>query len=136
MSHFVRLACLIPFAASVFAATVASAAAETDISEPVLRLPPAETAPVIDGEIGEEEWADAWMMEGSVGSGDQALEERRAWAYITYDKQNLYVAIRSATRPGGKLYMWEHDPDEAIMRQDGIELWVAPLEPMPTLPSS
>ena len=96
--------------------------------QPTLRLPPIKVAPVIDGEIGEAEWSRAWMMEGSSGSGDQALEERRAWAYLTYDQQNLYVAIRSATRPGGKLYMWEHDPDEAIMRQDGIELWVAALD--------
>jgi hypothetical protein len=128
MPRLVRFPCLVLAGAFVAAVPVVSGAAEVDFTEPVLRLPPARTAPVIDGEIGEVEWANAWMMEGSVGSGDQALEERRAWAYITYDKQHLYLAIRSATRPGGKLYMWDHDPDEAVMRQDGVELWVAPLE--------
>lgn len=113
-----------------FILALPAAAAERPVDsllEPVLRLPPAAKAPVIDGRIDEKEWADAAMMEGSVGSADQALEERRAWAYITYDKDNLYVAIRSVTRPGGKLFIWDHDPDEALMRMDGVEIWVAPL---------
>ena len=101
--------------------------ATVNLREPVLRLPPAQAAPSIDGEIGAQEWAGAWMMEGSVGHADQALEQRPAWAYLTYDRENLYVAIKSATRPGGKLHIWEHDPDEAILGMDGIEVWIAEL---------
>jgi len=101
-----------------------------NLRQPVLRLPPTARAPVIDGKIGEAEWAGAWMMEGAVGSADQNLEQRKAWAYIAYDREHLYLAIRSATRPGGKLHIWEHDPDEALLNMDGVEFWVAaPYDP-------
>jgi len=105
----------------------AAEAPAMDLLEPQLRLPPARKAPVVDGEIGDAEWAGAWVCEGSTGSADQALEERRAWAYLTYDKENVYFAVKSETRPDGRLWMWPHDPDEAIMQMDGIEIWAAAL---------
>ena len=108
----------------------AEGAAGSNLREPVLRLPPTAKAPVIDGKIEEAEWAGAWMMEGSVSAGDQNLEQRPSWAYIGYDKENLYLAIRTATRPGGKLTMWEHDPDEWLGALDNVEFWIsAPATP-------
>jgi hypothetical protein len=110
-------------------ATDGQPAAE-NLRQPVLRLPPTAKAPVIDGKIAEAEWAGAWMMEGSVSAGDQNLEQRPSWAYIGYDKENLYLAIRTATRPGGKLAMWPHDPDEWRAEMDNVEFWVsAPATP-------
>ncbi len=126
--HTLRPVLLLSILLGLSSAVLSEDTQEVNDRQPVLRLPPASKTPVIDGVINDDEWAGAWMMEGSTGSGDQALDERRAWAYITYDKHNLYVAIKSDTRPGGELYMWEHDPAEAIMSQDGIELWVAALE--------
>ena len=62
MIRLVRLLCLLLFGASVTAAPFVSGAAEVDFTEPVLRLPPIRTAPVIDGEIGEEEWGSAILV--------------------------------------------------------------------------
>jgi hypothetical protein len=120
----------VPAAVAAEKPAAATSPPAVNLREPVLRLPPTAKAPVIDGKIEAAEWAGAWMMEGSVSSGDQNLEQRLASAYIGYDKENLYLAIRSATRPGGKLCMWEHDPDEWLSALDNVEFWVsAPATP-------
>ena len=100
---------------------------------PIVRMGLCRQAPVIDGVISDEEWADALVMAGTACSRYSNLEQRRGWAYFAFDAKRLYFGIKTETQPGGRLYYWPHRPDLFTGRADGIELWIAPL-PSPKEP--
>jgi len=125
--HHGRLAVL-RLAALVSVIAAASAGGQAVQGKgPIVRLRPCTKAPVIDGAITEDEWAEALVMAGTATSGGSHLEQRKGWAYFTFDAKNLYFGIKTETQPGGRLYYWPHRPDEYTGRADGIELWAAPL---------
>ena len=84
---------------------------------PSLRLGSTPTPPTIDGVISPGEWARAFQGTGFLRYGRVRTMDAVAVTYwFTYDKENLYFAIRQATPPSGRIRgrkrVTEQMPDE------------------------
>lgn len=64
-----------------------------------LGIPRAQTTPALDGSIDENEWRDAFAITGVVNQFDVMLSPHQATFWVKYDDGNLYLAVRSETRP-------------------------------------
>lgn len=105
-----------------------------EYSTPQIRLPLAPKAPVIDGKINAEEWQNAGRMEG-FGRG-KSLAPMQAGFWVSGDNNNLYIAVRSETPPGGKL-MSRANPapgvtDARPFMDDSVEIVVDPFRALGT----
>lgn len=82
-------------------------------------VPQAAVAPVVDGTVGEDEWAGALRL---VGAG-RPVDARRAELLMKWDAGNMYLAMKSVTAPCGKL---NFTPGGQPAMNDSIELWFDP----------
>ncbi len=82
-------------------------------------VPQTAQKPVIDGRIDATgEWSNALVISGAGGEIDQ----RKSQVYFSWDPDWLYVGMKSETPPYGKLVV----SGNAVIHDDGIELWFAP----------
>ncbi len=75
------------------------------VTEMQIAVPRAVKPPVIDGKIGDEEWAMATVLEPGVGAANigQRLKARQgALFYLAWDPENIYYAVRIPMREGEK----------------------------------
>lgn len=112
--------------------------AAIQMQEPQLRLPLMGKAPVIDGVIHPEEWDGASQMQGFTRFYEEGglikgggLTPQKGEFWLGADEQNLYVAVRTETPPGGKLLARANPVDggasiNAVFADDAIEVRVIP----------
>ncbi|MFP4027975.1 MAG: glycoside hydrolase domain-containing protein [Candidatus Brocadiia bacterium] len=86
---------------------------------------PFEEAPTIDGKIAEGEWDRAVHTNLFVGWKRLPFEPRHAAGWMGFDKENLYIAVRSAARPTGLLANKKID-DGRLIQDSDIEIWIDP----------
>ena len=60
-------------------------------------------APSIDGKIDDTEWAGASKIIAVHRVNEFALEPRQGYTLLSYDKDNLYIAMSTELPPDGKL---------------------------------
>jgi glycosyl hydrolase family 123/concanavalin A-like lectin/glucanase superfamily protein len=99
--------------------------AETEISSPPMKSPPA-----IDGTISLDEWKCAVKLTG-VAYGDN-IDSRQCDFWIGYDLQNIYFAVRSKLPPGGKLVTKiprKEGFNNQVFHDDSIEFFLVPPSP-------
>ncbi|MCC6580118.1 MAG: hypothetical protein IT440_06720 [Phycisphaeraceae bacterium] len=70
--------------------------------------------PTIDGQLADGEWDDATTLSGLISLDFKRLSMYQARYFITYDDQNLYVALDSPAMEGLRF-----DPRRAEIRDDG-----------------
>lgn len=68
-------------------------------AETILRLPPIDEAPIIDGKIDKAEWKNASTQFGAVSLNTKLLSIRQVTFFFTYDNENIYFAQRSEIPP-------------------------------------
>ena len=106
------------------------AAALAEPARPQVALPLMKTAPAIDGEIDEDEWAGAVRNVGLCSQHDLRLGAREAIFWAGSDGQQLYIAIKSELPPTEEL-LTRAVPDGdrdivAALRDDSVELVIHP----------
>ncbi len=103
----------------------AQAQTDTHYTVPEIRLPLMQKAPTIDGVIQESEWQEAGRMERF--GRPHPLSPQKAGFWIGADEQNLYLAVRTETPPGGQLLQRANplpgDTDARSFEDDSIELY-------------
>jgi len=96
-----------------------------------LRVPPAREVPTVDGklDLGAGEWADAVCVAGMMGWRAQGgqLIPIPARSYLTWDKKNFYLGVRTGILPGGRLQRSQRRDEGQIHRDDAIEIFFDPL---------
>ncbi len=118
----------------ILLSAVHAGAGDQVFSRPELRLPLMKAAPVIDGTVGDEEWAGADRMEG-LGCGAM-LSPLEAGFWIGSDGKELFVAVVSETPPGGSLLSrfspLPENGDARTWLDDSVEMV---LDPAPGAPA-
>jgi len=66
---------------------------------PEITIAPTQHPITIDGKIGDEEWRSATGVTGFIDAQSWKMEAPQSWAKMTYDNQNLYVALHSDNPP-------------------------------------
>jgi len=91
-----------------------------------MALPPMAVKPVIDGDIGADEWRDAAKIQGFIMSRPASLDEREGHTFVGYDAENLYIAFSSEMHPDGKLVAMVRRDGSDVHHDDAIEFWIDP----------
>jgi hypothetical protein len=93
-----------------------------------LRLPRLERRPVIDGVLGAGEWESAAILDQWVQSepADNGRPHGPTVAYIGYDSQALYLAIRASDEPGRIRYRLHERDNITSQNQDWIGIQLDP----------
>lgn len=97
----------------------------------VYKIPYLSKAPVIDGKFSESEWSGSTGYAGLYHRGSEMLlSSRHAVWNIGYDKDNLYVMMRTELPPeGSKLISSTRKRDgKSLLFDDNIEFWIADSE--------
>lgn len=104
--------------------------AGTDAPEPPksqIVVPKLPKAPIVDGKITDEEWKDAAAVGGFGLHGQGRLASRQSSAWIGYDDNNLYVAVKSTVYPAGRHLINLHKKrDGGFFGDDVIEVLIDP----------
>jgi hypothetical protein len=118
---FFCLSSLLAFAAS----RVASAAVADGYKAPEIALPYAWTKPTMDGVVHEDEWRGAESV-NVLQTPDHALSTRPTRFWMTWDEDDIYVAMRSPLLPGERLMQALRDPskDVNVVGDDSYEFWL------------
>lgn len=116
--------------AALTAVGLLSPAHAEDLAKPALALPLMTAAPVIDGEIGAEEWGGAARMERFCRRGSPSLHGGNGGFWVGCDGRNLFVAVTSETPPGGRLLSRVNprpgETDAPTHFDDTVEVTIAP----------
>lgn len=101
------------------------------MAPPQIRLPLMQKAPVIDGIINPDEWSGADEMQGFTRYQMGSLAPQQAAFWVGADSQNVYIAMRSETPPGGKLLARANPiaggaAPGAVFADDCIEVRIVP----------
>ena len=92
---------------------------------PSLTAPHLAKAPVLDGKLGEDEWAGAAAVTGFTALDSRQWTSRQAAVFVGFDDEKLYVAFRCPHE--GRI-----DTDEPVrdrvgtQQSQGIEIWLQP----------
>lgn len=90
----------------------------------VIGIPRADSKPVLDGRVTEEEWRDAARIKGFW----EHKSARRVWRDTTvnlvYDDKNLYLGAVLEEYPGDKVIATFHERDGKIWRNDALEILI------------
>jgi len=92
---------------------------------PLMTITKTKVAPVIDGVIKPGEWKYASATTGFVDLGG-TLTRDDTIVYITYDKENIYMAFRSTVPGKIKAKATKRDDGAVITKDDAIEIRLAP----------
>jgi Domain of unknown function (DUF4091)/Family of unknown function (DUF6067) len=68
------------------------------ITQPLIQIPVAGKAPVIDGNLSVEEWKDATLVDDYTNWTLDAYSGDKVETHIQYDRENIYVAFKSYIR--------------------------------------
>src|ERR1041385_6262502 len=102
---------------------------DTQLHAPQVRVPLMKVAPVIDGEVKDEEWSGAARMERFAWGGVLSPQEAGFW--VGGDGKELFIAVVSETPPKGKILgrvqPMPEDGDARTWMDDSIELVLDPL---------
>jgi len=102
---------------------------DTQLHVPQVRLPLMKAAPVIDGEVKEDEWSGAVRMERFAWDGQLTPQEASFW--VGCDGKELFIAVVSETPPKGKILArvqpMPEDGDARTWMDDSTELVLDPL---------
>jgi hypothetical protein len=124
----ILLSTVITSVALGFSILTASAQTKFQPGIPQIRLPLMQMAPVIDGTIHEDEWNGADRMERFGRSAPLSPQQASFW--VGADSQNLYIAIRSETPPGGQILQRANplpgDTDARSYADDSVEIYLCP----------
>ena len=123
----------LPFlvAAWLLLATVSARAQSTKIPAeflPAMDVPKMSTPPKIDGHIDETEWREssAWSGLASQNPGGNLLIPRPTTYFVGWDKDNLYIGMRTWIMPGYKPHVGGRGPGEVTAFDDGLEFVLTP----------
>ena len=96
------------------------------LREPIVAIGVLSTPPSVDGQISPDEWADATALDGleMLDLGTAPRERTRAW--IGYDREGLYLAVRCWMRPGAEPRSAVTERDGTVFTDDCIEIFVSP----------
>ncbi|MGE5532579.1 MAG: sugar-binding protein [Bacteroidota bacterium] len=86
----------------------------------------ADTPPVLDGQLNDALWQGAPQMKDFVVLGSNAPAAQQTQAWIAYDADNLYIAVKALDSEMGKLKAAARDRDGKIFSDDVIELFFDP----------
>ena len=90
---------------------------------PLFTVPYAAQKPTIDGAVNADEWKNALSVDALQGT-DKKLSGRRARFWITWDEDNLYLAMRSPLRAGERPIQGQRGPgDLPVVMDDSYEFW-------------
>ncbi len=87
---------------------------------PKAKIPFAETAPVIDGNISEDEWSKALIYRGEYLLNSETPQKSKAEWYLMYDRSFIYYGVRiwdNYIKPG---------PGDAPYKGDSVEIFLHP----------
>lgn len=86
-------------------------------------------APVIDGKIDEKEWRKSIEVAGFQDTKKGLIPGQRGFVYLTRDKENLYIAVRTSAPnndPGCGLKSNAKERDGAVYSDDSVEVILNP----------
>ncbi|MBI3921863.1 MAG: hypothetical protein HY318_10645, partial [Armatimonadetes bacterium] len=93
---------------------------------PMLAAPRLAVAPMIDGAVGEEEWAAAAVVDGFEALSVQTAPLYRTRAWVGYDSENLYVAARCWMPHGTRPRADARRRDDTVFTDDAVEILLDP----------
>jgi hypothetical protein len=85
-------------------------------------------APKLDGVLDEAAWKNAAQLPnfvGYFGSTDADLKAKTN-AMVTYDAQNLYIAIRGEEPEAGNMQILGENPDDSVWQGDSYDVFLTP----------
>ena len=85
-------------------------------------------APKLDGVLDDAAWKNAAQLPnfvGYFGSTDADIKAKTN-ALVTYDAQNLYIAIRGEEPEVGKMQVLGENPDDSVWQGDSYDLFLTP----------
>ena len=85
---------------------------------PVVAIPRALRSPVMDGGFTAEEWRVAAELTNFSSVSDHRLAPVQTRAYVTYDDERLYIAVRSPVLPGIQLTAQCTRRDDEVFQDD------------------
>ena len=106
--------------------TVLLATASAHAAAPQLTAPMCATPPVIDGALAPGEWDCASGPGGFSLVGGKLLAPDQPEVYVTYDKDNLYVAARLPLPKGRQPKMAVTQRDGPVWEDDAFEIFLDP----------
>ncbi|MHB8994606.1 MAG: carbohydrate binding domain-containing protein [Armatimonadota bacterium] len=86
----------------------------------------ADAPPVLDGLLNDVLWQGAPQMKDFVVLGSNAPAAQQTQAWIAYDADNLYIAVKALDAEMGKLKAAARDRDGKVFSDDVIELFFDP----------
>lgn len=107
----------------------ASPAAAENVREgyqtPAFTIPYAMKKPVMDGVVDDAEWEGAFSID-ALQTTTRMVSPRQTRFWVTWDEDNLYIAMRSPLRPGERLMQANRvkDKDVNVAFDDSYEIWV------------
>ncbi|HEY3398962.1 MAG TPA: carbohydrate binding family 9 domain-containing protein [Armatimonadota bacterium] len=117
----VRLLCA---ALLILVAAGWAAAAPPAYTPPVISVPPAAKAPVVDGQVEPAEWAKAAVLSDFVTVGATGLPTRRTVVYMQYDANNFYLGALCFDPQPGKLKLDAKQRDGGVTADDSLEVFI------------
>lgn len=95
-------------------------------AQPLATIPHTDAPPIIDGKLGQAEWAHATAISGLVNTGATAVSEPPTIAYLMWDDSTLFVAFRcfepQADSPRGR----SRPHDGHVWEDDAVQVFIAP----------
>jgi len=101
-----------------------SAGKAPEYEPPVVTIPRATAGPVIDGEFTREDWEAAAELTNFASVSDHKLAPVQTKAYVTYDDENVYVAVRSPVLPGVELSADQTKRDGSVWQDDAVQVYL------------
>ena len=101
-----------------------SAGNAPEYEPPVVVVPRAKKSPVMDGVFTREEWNVAAELVNFAGVSDHKLAPVQTRAYVTYDDENVYVAVRSPVLPGVPLTSGRTRRDDNVWQDDATQIYL------------
>lgn len=115
------LACSLAMAATVLPASAQSV--RDGYTSPRFTVPYAWQKPTLDGAVSDEEWRGALSL-AALQTSNKAVSPRQARFWMSWDEDDLYLAMRSPLRPGERLIQALRERDINVVFDDSYEFWL------------
>ena len=94
-------------------------------TSPQLTVPYAWKKPTLDGIVNDQEWQGALSL-NALQTPNKAVSARQTRFWMSWDEDNLYVAMRSPLRAGERLIqaLRQRDRDINVVFDDSYEFWL------------
>ena len=91
-----------------------------------LRVYPCTSEPILDGKLDDECWATAAKIDKFVLTDSGLMPKEQTVVFITWDRDNLYFALRAYESKVGQLKNERTTHDDDVWLDDCIEIFIAP----------